>query len=445
MAGSTHRRTIHRACAVVAACVFLPPAVIAQTPPDERLRAALASRGLLLGADPELGSARAMAALTKHYVGIVELKECGLAEVRDTPARAAPGALNTFAVRLRGEDPCGSMPERNMCQAIRNNCLTIGTSIFCDYDYLLRLRNLARATYFYAHQGVDRDALFLPSSPELLADFGRSQMALQVQAPGEEPELSGSERGAAAYARNSSIMLEMMEFIIMGQVVGHELGHALQNACAAGTMPSGPSDPAASASAYYDLTCDERLNKRELEADLLGIGHAVGLIDMQGKLVELGYSDDMKDPKLAQMWKLRTTMGTLSLLKALEYLLVVGLDPVSGVDTVEEEPDIDDLQAMIDHYHGLGMRRARHDVETAGDSAIPRHMHPSYRAALLLQLAGMRDLYASSPDDVFHTGIRVIAYTLGHLTGISQFQCGKSLPDARASALAFVQRSVGIK
>jgi hypothetical protein len=436
--------------AVVLLIVAARENVSAQGSDDERLRAALDTRHQIVGSDGSLGSARAIAALARQYLagGLTDLGKCRVGEVRDTPAQASGQYVNTFAVQLRGDDPCGTGPAANLCRGVRNTCLTIGTSIFCDYDYLVRLRNLARSTYFYAHMGAGENmSLFLPSSPDLLADFGRSQMALsQAGAERSEPTLSASERGASAYAQKvSSMMGETMEFLVMGHVIGHEVAHVMRNACGDLTPRARVVGAGSDSESYYQATCDEGLSRDELEADLLGIQNAAGFLDAQWKLHQLGYSDDAKDPGLKKMWGEQTALSTLSLLKAFEYLLIVGGDASSGVDTVSHEPDIDDLQAMLEHYFALGYRRARQDAESRSESAGGRHMFPSYRSAMLLNLAGMKDLYARDPDDVFHAGLRVLAYDIGHLTGLQQFLCGKSLGEARTTAIGFVQRTTGIK
>lgn len=421
-----------------------------QVPDDERLRAALDARGQIVGSAENIGSARAIATLARQYLagGLTDLGTCRLGEVRDTPARASAQFVNTFAVQLRGENPCGSGPAANLCRAVRNTCVTIGTSIFCDYDYLLRLRNLARSTYFYAHAGAGQDmSLFLPSSPDLLADFGKSQMALgQAGAERSEPALSGSERGAAAYAQQkSSMMGETMEFLVMGHVIGHEVAHVMHNACGERAPRPVVGGMASDGRTYYQTTCDEALSQDELNADLLGIQNAAGFLDVQWKLHQLGYSEDAKDPSLKRMWGEQTALSTLSLLKAFEYLLIVGDEVTSGLETVSSEPDIDDLQAMLGHYYALGYRRARQDAEARSQAGVGRHMFPSYRSAMLLSLAGMQELSARSPDDVFQAALRVVAYDIGHLTGLQQFLCGKSLGDARTAAIEFVQRTTGIK
>jgi hypothetical protein len=425
-------------------------AALAQEADAERLRAALEARGQIVSADENIGSARAIANLSRQYLegGLMDLGRCRLGDVRDTPARATAQYVNTFAVQLRGDNPCGTGPAANLCRAVRNTCVTIGTTIFCDYDYLLRLRNLARSTYFYAHAGAKQNmTLFLPSSPDLLADFGTSQMALgRAGAERAEPPLSGSERGAAAYAqRESSMMGETMEFLVLGHVIGHEVAHVVRNACGDQSPRPGAGGAASDSRSYYQTTCDEGLSQEELSADLLGIQNAVGFLDVQWKLHRLGYSEDAKDPALKTMWAEQTALSTLSLLKAFEYLLIVGDDVSSGLESVSGEPDIDDLQAVLAHYFELGHRRARRDAEVRSQNTGSRHMFSSYRSAMLLSLAGMKELYARNPDDVFHAGLRVIAYDIGHLTGLQQFLCGKALGDARTAAIEFIQRTIGIK
>lgn len=431
----------------------LVPAYVNAQADAERFRAALEARQLLMPADEELGSARAIAVLSRQYLagGVTDLGKCSPGEVRDTPPRAAAGSVNTYAVKLRGDRPCGSGPEANTCNALRNNCLTLGTTVFCDYDYLQRLRNLARSTYFYAHMGASSDlSLVLPSSPDLLKDFGTTQLALHQPGAGEQTAmtLSASERGAAQYAsKEQSLMLEVMEFLVNGHVIGHEIGHVLGNAC--GSLAPRPevADLASTAEAYYSLTCDEKLNRQELDADLLGIQNAARFMEVQWMLHQVGSSDEKEstDPRLKKMWAQKTTLGTLALLKALEYQLIVGDDAASGLASLRTEPDIDDLTALYRHYNALGLQRARRDVEARAQVTGARHMLSSYRAATLLNLAGMEELAESNPGDVLHAALRVAAYVSGHVSGVQQYQCGRSVRDAEASASEFIKRNLGLK
>lgn len=410
----------------------------------EAFRKSLSAKNMIVPKDSKFGSARSIAITVEVYskMGIFDLKRCGLKGFRDTPDYASPEYLNTFAIKLRGKNHCAGISDRAACAALRNNCLTIGTSIFCDYDYLVRLRNLARSAYFYAQMGIKDNVIpLMLFHTDLLMDFGKSQLELQQISESEEPKNSPSERAAYRYAReNHSMMLEMMEYIAVGFVIAHELAHVEQNTNVETIIP----DLDRKTQDYYNLTCHTSIQKKELKADLRGIEMAAELMEWQHMLTVGGYGDHIeKDSVLARMWEDKSKMGILSLYKILEYELIVGQDPYEGTQAVSTEPFKGSLE-LVNYYDVIGEKRTKKEHEMLGQVFESKHMDFSFRAILLLEKAGIKD-YIKDQSSIANACPRFIGFTIGRLAALQEFRCGKSFDEAHEDAWKFLLKSYGVQ
>lgn len=413
----------------------------------EAFRKSLSAKNMIVPNDPKLGSARYIAIIVEMYSesDIFSLERCGLKGFRDTPDYASPEYLNTFAVKLRGKNPYQDISDRAACTALRNNCVTIGTSIFCDYDFLLRLRNLARAAYFYAQMAIKQNmSPLIIFDPELLTMFGNSQLELQQISVSDEPEYSPIERGVARYAReNSSMMVEMMEFIALGHIIAHELAHIEQNKNVEATIP----ELEQKAQEYYDLICHTSISKRELKADLRGIEMAAKFMEWHNAMYKIGLDTSVKgDSVLIRMWEQKTVMGIFALLKIFEYELIVGQHPEDGIKAVSAEPLLDKGTLEMTHYYSeFGWNRVHKENDMFGQVFTSKHMDFSYRSVLLLEKAGIKDYFTKEKLSSVPASPRYLGYTVGRLAALQEIQCGKSIEDALDVAWDFLIKSFGVQ
>lgn len=455
------------ACCLAWTLSLLPP-VLAQRYPlmdrAESLRAELAARQMIAGQDAELGAARSIAIMTRNFRGAFEdsFNRCGLRSVEDTPVHVKPGAVNTFAVSFRnhGKEPCAELKDRAACEYLQNNCITLGTSIFCDYDYLLLLRNLARASYAYTYLALTSQARgkietlkLLPWSPDLLTDFASFQVGGQM---------SPSVRGAVGLTQKySSVLAESAEFAVLGAVIGHELSHVESNACPDEqrfTKASNALDSAASlgirlhtpqaaenmARKYRERTCHGTLSQAELTADLRGIEMLGTMLWVQFTLSKLGYSGADKQGPAAELWRLKGGVAAIALAQALEYELIVASDPAGSIADIRTEPKEMDNSGMFRTYSQLGYNRTRQQLLSPGARG-EKHMYPSYRAGLLLQTVGLPALYEQrrALGIKISFPIRLFGYIEGSLRSMQTLGCSTDPKQAARNALAFLYETSG--
>jgi len=442
----------------------------------EAFRAELAGRSMIVGRDPELGSARAVAHMAKQFHGMFEFKRCGLQGVEDTPNRVERHAINTFAVtfRAKGDRACDGFKDRAACEYLRNNCVTLGNSIFCDYDYLYILRNLARASYAWAHLMLSKPGtklekhVFLPFSPDLLIDYAVFQAGPKPSIEGSDggTGLSPSLRAVVGYAQKfSSVLGESAEFAVVNAVIGHEMAHVESNTCQigedfaasreddrkraaeVGISLYSKGDERAIAAKYVDMTCHRTLSQAELTADLRGVGMLGNVLWWQHMLWQRGYADADKDPAVAELWRLKGGIITIALAQALEYQLLMLSDPRAAVPRVRSEPKAMENQAMYAHYRRMGSERVREEATSGAALRAQRHMHASYRAGLLLKAAGLPGLYERRRQIGFEIGfpVRLYGYLRGSLEALQKLGCSRDAESAGKRARDFLSEISGVR
>jgi hypothetical protein len=446
----------------------------------DALREELARRQMLVGQDPELGSARFGSWLKQYWYGVFEdgLERCGLKGVTDTPDRVARHTISTFAVsfRARGNNPCAGLGDKAACQALRSNCITLGTAIFCDYDYLLLLRQLARASFAYAHlalthrgEGHLGRTVFLPFSPDVLVDMAGWEMAAKPPVGGEAPaRLPPSVRGAVGYAQqHSSVVAEVAEFAVVGAVVGHEVAHVESNACPldhsftdaehetrrkqAATLGIRIYSREAArtvARQYVNMTCHRTLSAAELAADLRGVEVAATSLYWQHLLRQAGYADaERRDPATAELWRLGVGVAVIALAQALEYQLIIASEPAAAAARVRGEPQSLSNRLTFAHYRSLAAETARREHAAGGLTRGRRHMDPAYRAGLLLEAVGLGRLYEQRRALGFGIGfpVRLFGYLHGRLEALQVLGCSSGQGSAARQAWEFLRGISGTR
>ena len=150
-----------------------------------------------------------------------------------------------------------------MCIRDRNNCITIGSTIFCDYNYLRRLRKLSNAIFvsYYASKDTswvqkileddtlnlsqedikdfkslkkeikyNNDLNYLPFDKEDLLAMGQTQLQ-RVNKPIREYENDYIENNLGYLLNQKNMVREVMEYTIFSMVMAHEFSHIEQNLC----------------------------------------------------------------------------------------------------------------------------------------------------------------------------------------------------------------------
>lgn len=443
----------------------------------EAFRAELSAQHMIIDRDPELGSARSIAYMAKDFYGAFEasFKQCGLQGVEDTPDRVKSNAINTFAVsfRGRGDRPCNGFRDAATCDYLRNNCITLGNAVFCDYDYLLFQRNLARASFAYTHIaltikpdiGIETVA-FVPFSPDLLVDFATYQTAAKPLDIRESTAgLTPSVRAAIGYEQKyGSVVAEAAEFAVLGAVIGHEIAHVESNACPIdhhynqleesirqdvarelGIRIYSRDTVIEIARDYRDMTCHRALSEAELAADLRGIEMLGVVLWVQYQLWRLGYADATADRATAELWRLRTATAVIALAQALEYELIVSAEPMAAAAQVRGEEGMVDNRLVFQYYLRLANERTKHEFASNSLMRGQRHMHPSYRAGLLLEVVGLPSLYDQRRKFGFKIGfpIRLYGYLLGSLQTLQVLACSQEQAAAESRAQDFLRRISG--
>ncbi|MFO7568142.1 MAG: hypothetical protein R6X02_36210 [Enhygromyxa sp.] len=233
--------------------------------------------------DAYLASAARLAFFTYALVEYGKGRTCGLPpatieKIRDDSAQLSDLVSNVefHAVNFRGGDGfCESASDEQVavaCRSLERNCLAIQGVVFCDIQYLHRLRWIARSTYqlamFSYAAGWDTLSI-LPS--ELLVDIAQYEAA--YYRPEGNPEATqqlllflmfgdGNQHYEQEYY---SLLLEQIEYSTLGVLVAHEFTHAHSYLC-------GPGDPSAEAyeamERYRALTCTPATDLTEAEADV---------------------------------------------------------------------------------------------------------------------------------------------------------------------------------
>ena len=443
----------------------------------EMLRSDFAAKKMIVGQASDLGSARAIATMAQYFYGTFEksFKKCGIQGIADTPARIERNMINTFAVNFRGRgtNACSGIRDRAACEYLQDNCITLGNTIFCDYDYLLLLRQLARASFAYAHlnwaanpKATIETVRFLPFSPDLLVDFANYQLSPKsIDLKDSATALPGSVRGAIGHAsKYPSMIQESAEFAVLGAVIGHEMAHIESNSCplnpeyteleksiqkrveGLGIKIYNRHEAREIATKYKSMTCHGTLSQAELAADLRGIEMIGTTLYLQNALHILGYGEKKTDKATEQLWRLDTAAAVIALAQMLEYQLIVLGSPESAISEVRGEPKSMENSEMYKYYTNLAIRRTEKSIQTDHALTGQRHMHPSFRAGLLLQAAGMRGLYEKRRKFGFGISfpIRLYAYINGSLYAQNVLECANDPNAAGQLAFDFLTEISGI-
>lgn len=403
----------------------------------------------------------------------------------------------------RGDKPCNGFKDGAACDSLRNNCITLGNAIFCDYDYVLFLRHLAQASFGYAHMALAtkpdariETVSFAPFSFELLVDFATYQAAPKPRTLGgsiqSTPGMTPSVGGAIRYSRKyHSVIAESAEFAVVGAVIGHETAHVESNACPIdhGERESGekghrhtPTAPRQARDArlrqdaaelgivvfsrdeanevarkYMDMTCHKTLSHAELAADLRGIEMLGTVLTLQNWFKRLGYLDAEADRARAELWRLKTGVAVIGLAQALEYQLIVSAEPREAIARVKGEPwsmnwamhkkYVYQNKAMYEYYRSLAYERTRREFASGSPVRGLRHMHPAYRAGLLLEAVGLQALYDQRRKLGFGIGfpIRLYGYMHGSLQAVQELACSRDPDSANRRAKDFLYKISGVR
>lgn len=201
--------------------------------------------------------------IVKSGVGVVEaiwmvahsqlkfLRICGYKGVRNTPDYCDRNYVNTFAVDFSGIKNFDFLSSQNkkLAFALENNCLTVGSSVFCDRDFLLRLRMLAKANYKKLHLTRNPVSIeYLTEKKGIARATWDSVMRKQYFLPNLNADLAGilnfqvAERKDESHQDNqfisetifydkkySSIFSELAENTNVYLPIAHEVAHLWQN------------------------------------------------------------------------------------------------------------------------------------------------------------------------------------------------------------------------
>lgn len=186
---------------------------------------------------------------------------CGIDSVSLTPQKCNREYINLFAIEFPSDDVLSSdisENDRRYFEALENNCLVIGSTIFCDYNYLRRQMKLARLlylNYFMTRDTSHFDTLFrqdtteeikklrefIPTNPyfifppldkETLVQLAETQLDRRYK-PSELYEPDYIENDFGYLKERYSMIIETMEVAVLSLIIGHEYSHIEQNICKA--------------------------------------------------------------------------------------------------------------------------------------------------------------------------------------------------------------------
>ena len=128
-----------------------------------------------------------------------------------------------------------------------------------------------------------------------------------------------------------------------------------------------------------------------------------------------------------------------SLLQSAEYELLVN-DPVAAEKLLEEEPSegAQDWNMYVALLYAANAMRSSEGV--ASRPGYSGHLDPMYRASLVMDWMGLRDLLAliQSEGRGDYLGVRFEGTLLGTMMGIQVRDCHREVVDARTRAFDFI-------
>jgi hypothetical protein len=207
---------------------------------------------------------------------------------------------------------------------------------------------------------------------------------------------------------------------------------------------------------YRDMTCHGTLSQAELAADLRGIEMLSVALSLQYLLRE-GDADAKADRSIAELWRIKTAAAVIAMAQSLEYRLIVVEQPREAADRVKSEPwavnwfknkkYVFENRTMYEYYRKLAYERTKREFASGNPMRGLRHMHPAYRAGLLLEAVGLRALYDERRKLGFEVGfpIRLYGYVHGSLQAVQEFGCYRDSDSANKRAREFLHEITGIR
>lgn len=388
--------------------------------------------------------------------GLSPLAYCGIRRALDNPQAAQRNALNIFSVAFAhpAESFCRASPVSSVCHLLANNCVTIGSSIFCDIEYLRRVQMLGVAALSYAWSGVrdgkrrgDNRIYLSPFRTEGLTDLARLELAtLSGRKPSGAGKLEELVTVIAMESVGDSEFLDMLKRVSSILVLSHELAHVEQNACPAAQW-SDKRRQDAWAQTYSWITCSagSASTNAEVKADLRSI-EIVGRF-MQNDLERLsksgiGLRSNTLGPEITREFERLTPIAReVALLAAVysaEYQLLVHLDPAGGLELLLNTPRTTTLRQQYEYFISAGYK--------SGESIGRGHIEPALRVLLLAEALDVRRLSGTNPVLVVSfVDYRLTPFIVGRLQKVQQRTCKR--PDAQfmPEMMEYVLRVFGRK
>jgi hypothetical protein len=418
----------------------------------EELRRHLDSQHMIKGADAPSPVAGAMESMLGGTLttGIAEIaKLCVPSSVVTAPSRVEPRITSAFEV-LFNPQAC----THDACEALASNCLTIGTSVFCDLSYLERVHMVGRwaglQVLMSGQLGVSPYAMLAPDAIQQLLDW---------QA-GKDPQ---STIRSLAFGVESLFQETISENVLMA-TLGHELAHVEENHCRNGGAPRAttatplvletakPLHTQRLLDQYFEFSCDKVLRESEVAADLRGIALAKDVADVKRKLAQWSIRENRnsltKFDKLPPVESL--AVRKMSILPALvamntyEYEVVFAQHPRASRSWLAKEPTDNSVKSLLRHYFDAGR-----SVCGAGSRASEAgHLPLEYRVTLALASYGAPELLddaIQSGEGILPAGIRLKGYLAGALACMRSTNCGVSDDSASADAIKLLTTLIGSK
>ena len=384
--------------------------------------------------------------LTKLYAvrSIEKPPGCPLTSFRDQPSVASSTSLNIFVVDFKepADTVCRQAPHPGLCAAVRENCVAIGTSVFCDYSYLKRLETVGALAYYAAWLGLRQvreggKAMFIPLQQPALLDLARLTLAAQRRTAGTPPGLKiVPEAERLAQVADSALHALATSVSLLTPVL-HEVAHIEQSFCGrpigkeggddfvARLMFTGDHDYAETARLYEQLTCST-LSRNELDADLRSIDMFYRYLENEAPAAASNPQfrfapqvDTATRSSLPPIARFSREVALLAIMYTLEYQLLVHHDPLWAWKTVEAEPAGGaSLQPFTAYY-----------VSAANQDAIPRvrnHVEPAFRAVTIAKTLGLDRLeVANRGHAVALSHLRVAPFAIGRFVRMTE-HCRKA-------------------
>lgn len=424
-----------------------PSASLTQDSRAERFRRYLSSRGALV-------DVRKMEPGLASYIaeGVTPLLSCGLQDVKANPPVARSDTLNFFGVAFKhpADSFCNGCPDANSCYLLADNCISLGSSVFCDVRYLNRLYHIALAALSYAWSGVkdgqrDRTGkIYLtPIRTVGLTDLARLQADTRAGRSTDFKKLEDFPFIFAMDELGQSKFLQVLVNTVYNLVLSHELAHIEQEMCRQAHY-SETSRHRDWAKVYNTITCRQvgSSTDSELRADLRAIDMTKHFFDRDLQTLAReggGFSKDLGKMKreFESLVPIAREVVLLAVIYSLEYELLVHLDPEGGLEMLRKTPSPPIKPAEFLEY----FIRAGHK---SGVYVGKDHMEPSLRALFLIDALDAGKLGKLNPGvTVADPGYRLMPFIIGRLQRIQTENCGRPDDDFMPYLLNYVQTIFG--